>query len=130
MSGDQMTFVLHFYFWCPYKMFNKKSYQSVLHIVFEMIFDCLNYRCVLQLLIMFPLTISNAPTLVLPCLPWPKTCFSPQGYKAQWRDVDLLTSTNTGQQTYLHKLAHRRKESSRAERQLCLSLCIIKKTTQ
>lgn len=57
-----------------------------------------------------PFTIRTGLTLVLPHFPWPHTYFFPQGYEAQLRDLDLLTSTNTGQQSYLHKLPQRRKE--------------------
>lgn len=57
----------------------------------------------------------NSLTLVLPCLPWLETCFSIQGYEAQRRDLDLLTSTNTRQQSYLPKLAQRGKEPLTAE---------------
>lgn len=78
-------------------------------------YDSINCQFVLQLLIMLPFSISTGLTLVSPCLHWPETCFSPQGYKAQWRDLDLLTFTNTGQQSYLHKLAQRRKEPFTAE---------------
>lgn len=62
-------------------------------------------------LIVFPLPNNVVATWALSCLLWPKTCFFPQGSKTQWRDLNLLTSTNTDQQHCLPEVAQWRKES-------------------
>lgn len=116
MSADQMTFVLYFLIAVSCGEYNHQQILStILDTVFKTIFDSFLHQCMLHLLIMFPLTISIGPTLVLPCLLWNKPGLSPQGYTAQRRDLDLLTSRNTDQQSFLYKLAQSGKESFGAD---------------